>query len=637
MKLFRKGLTAAVSLLLAVSPIQAWAAQPGAPAAQTKVYLNGEPLALDASPVTRGGTTLVPFRPIFEALGIPVTWDPQQRQITGRGGQTDIVLKLGSRTATVNGKQATLSAAPEAVNGVAYVPLRFVGEASQYTVAWNPASRAITLNRKAGETTGSSPTASTSTQSGQPDGPLSEQNAPGWIRGEVQGSTGNTWNIELWQVLPDGSQRKHSEAVTDTLGRFSFSGLTIGQTYIAQGEWPNSAGLRADRFVYQDDLPPILMQAMPNTAVIRFLLPDGEPVVSSDIEIVRQGGENSQPTYHIEGTSTYLLTSLQVGKSYTLSANLEGSLFGYTVIPFTFTYTAGQTNRYELQLKEAADSLTGKVLDDAGTPMRNVQADFYDQNDGTWSRTVYTNKDGRYAANGFQDGHAYRYFVRPPVPMAGELSRYAQNEVVTFTYSTSLKELPTQTIRRVQMTGTVKSQLGEPVQAFVILEDAAGKQIATSPATADGTFGLPALVEGQSYTLTPFHTGSLFTRDSSSWLVTSIATLEKKTFVYTSSMTSLDITVQLSPPLLGGKVQTAGGQVATGAKVHVEYVDGSSSRSFSSSSGSDGKFLIKTEGLKKGKAYAVSADGTMKSQTYSFTIEDNKVDLPILVLDTPVS
>ncbi|MFC4103254.1 stalk domain-containing protein [Paenibacillus xanthanilyticus] len=637
MKLIRNGLAAAVSLLLAASPLQAWAAQPAAPAPQTKVYLNGKPLALDASPIMRGGTTLVPFRPIFEALGIPVAWDPQQRQITGRGGQTDIVLTLGSRAATVNGKQTTLAASPEAVNGVAYVPLRLVGEASQYSVAWNPASRAITLDRKAGTAIASSPTPSSSSEApGQPEAPISGQNAPGWITGEVQGATGHTWNVQLWQVFPDGSQQKHSEAITDTLGRFSFSGLTIGQTYIAQGRWPDSAGLRAGRFVYQEDPPPILMQAMPNTAVIRFLLPDGEPIAGSDIEVARQGGENSEPsiTYHIEGTSTYLLPGLQEGKSYTLSAKLNGSLFGYTVEPFTFTYAAGQPNRYDLPLKEAVDALTGKVVDEAGKPMQNIQIDFYDPNDGSWSRTVYTNKDGRYAVNGFQNGRAYRYFVRPSAPMADVRSEYAHNAGETFTYTAGLKELPTQTIRRVQLTGTVKSQLGEPLQAFVTLENAAGKQIASSPANAEGIFGLPALVEGQSYTVTILHTNRLFTPDTSSWVSAYAAKPEKKTFVYASSMTTLEFTLHVNPPLLGGKVQTAEGQAANGARVHVEYADGSSSRSYSSISGIDGKFMINTDGFKKGQAYAVSADGSMKSQTYPFTIQDNKVDLPILVLDT---
>ncbi|MFB9329252.1 stalk domain-containing protein [Paenibacillus aurantiacus] len=646
MKLIPSGLAAAVSLLLAASPLQAWAAQPAAPVTQTTVYLNGERLVLSAAPIMRDGTTLVPFRPIFEALGMPVAWDPQQRQIKGRSGQTDIVLTIGSRTATVNGKQMSLTAAPEAVNGAAYVPLRFVGEASQYAVAWNPASRTITLNRRTGSTTASSPTASTSAQSGQPNKSSAEQNAAGRINGEITGEAagaGKSWNIELWQVLPDGRQQKHSDAVTDTLGRFSFSGLTIGQTYIAQGQWPDSASLRADRFVYQDDPPPILMQAMPNTAVIRFLLPDGEPTVSSDIRLVRSGPYSAQDEpggiYHIDGTSTYLLTALREGGKYTVTAELDNELAGYTVAaPLIFTYAAGQQNRYDVQLREPSDmQLSGKVVDESGAPMHNIKVDFFDPNDGKWYRSAYTNKDGRYFMDGFAEGRRYSYIVRPPSPTSGTRSEFGYNANETFTYTAGLKELPTQTIRRVQLTGTVNSQQGAPAQAFVTLEDAAGKPIATYPAGEDGYFGLAGLIAGHSYTLTAVPLGSRITASTGSWLIGSAGNQVKKTFVFDPSKPTIEIllSAETQTPLLGGKIQTTDGQAAAQAKVYIEFTDGGASRSFTSTASSDGFFFVRTDGLKKGKAYAVSADGTMKSQTYTFTIEDNKVDLPALVLDLP--
>jgi hypothetical protein len=46
------------------------------------VHFDGEPLELDIAPNLQAGTTLVQMRPIFEALGMELTWNPGARTIT---------------------------------------------------------------------------------------------------------------------------------------------------------------------------------------------------------------------------------------------------------------------------------------------------------------------------------------------------------------------------------------------------------------------------------------------------------------------------------------------------------------------------------------------------------------------------
>ncbi len=114
---------------------------------RVNVLLNGEPMELDVPAVTRtvngvDGRTLIPVRPIAEALGAKVTWIGENRQVLVSRGSDTIVLTLGSPMAVVNGERVELpgSVAPcvARVGGVerTLVPLRFVSEQLQAQVDW---------------------------------------------------------------------------------------------------------------------------------------------------------------------------------------------------------------------------------------------------------------------------------------------------------------------------------------------------------------------------------------------------------------------------------------------------------------------------------------------------------------------
>jgi hypothetical protein len=79
---------------------------------------------------------MVPFRAIFEALGLKVEWDSKTQTIKGSKPGTLIKLKLNSTTAEINGNQHKLTVAPSNIKGSTYVPLRFIGEAVDAKVNW---------------------------------------------------------------------------------------------------------------------------------------------------------------------------------------------------------------------------------------------------------------------------------------------------------------------------------------------------------------------------------------------------------------------------------------------------------------------------------------------------------------------
>ncbi|WP_236342762.1 stalk domain-containing protein [Paenibacillus plantiphilus] len=127
----------------------------GAHAASVKpkpvtIQLDGFALPLDSEPKVAGGVTLVPFRGIAEALGVTVVWDAKSKTVRaagsdGRGGAADVILRIGSKKATVNGKEALLSGAPVMQQGRVLIPLAFFGRQFGANVSWDGLNRAVVI------------------------------------------------------------------------------------------------------------------------------------------------------------------------------------------------------------------------------------------------------------------------------------------------------------------------------------------------------------------------------------------------------------------------------------------------------------------------------------------------------------
>ncbi|SEN84323.1 stalk domain-containing protein [Paenibacillus sp. OV219] len=93
------------------------------------VVLDGKKLALNPAAQQINGTTFVPMRSIFNALGASLTWEASTKTIFIVKSRTTISLQLGSKKAVQNGKTITLAQAPQQIAGATMVPLRFVAEA----------------------------------------------------------------------------------------------------------------------------------------------------------------------------------------------------------------------------------------------------------------------------------------------------------------------------------------------------------------------------------------------------------------------------------------------------------------------------------------------------------------------------
>lgn len=134
------------------------------------VFLDGEPMELDTPAVTQilegnDGRTMVPVRPIAEALGAKVGWNGEKRQVSISTSLDTIVLTLGSAEAEVNGRPAQLPGGVPAVVARCgdaertLVPLRFVSEQLHARVDWDNEAFAARITSGAEELTPADPSA----------------------------------------------------------------------------------------------------------------------------------------------------------------------------------------------------------------------------------------------------------------------------------------------------------------------------------------------------------------------------------------------------------------------------------------------------------------------------------------------
>lgn len=116
--------------------------------------IDGKVLDLDPSPIVENGTTLVPMRQIFEALGAIVEYDHETKTIVAYKGSHGIALMIdypSARVLDLGSQNKELLVPPKVINGVTFVPLRFVGEALDAEVTWNGDTQTISIKTKPDE------------------------------------------------------------------------------------------------------------------------------------------------------------------------------------------------------------------------------------------------------------------------------------------------------------------------------------------------------------------------------------------------------------------------------------------------------------------------------------------------------
>lgn len=97
-------------------------------------------------PAMMGNRTLVPLRAIFEAMGATVDWNQENRTIYATRKGKAVQLTIDSNKALIDGKEVLLDAPAVVYKGGTLVPLRFVGEAFDGIVDWDPKTQTAAIS-----------------------------------------------------------------------------------------------------------------------------------------------------------------------------------------------------------------------------------------------------------------------------------------------------------------------------------------------------------------------------------------------------------------------------------------------------------------------------------------------------------
>lgn len=104
------------------------------------VNVDNEAVIYDAAPVIRNDRTLVPIRIVTETLGGKVDWNGVTKEVTLNIDGKEIKMTIGKTL-------EKYGVAPVIVDGRTFVPVRFVADELGATVAWDDATKTVTITK----------------------------------------------------------------------------------------------------------------------------------------------------------------------------------------------------------------------------------------------------------------------------------------------------------------------------------------------------------------------------------------------------------------------------------------------------------------------------------------------------------
>lgn len=116
-----------------------------ASAQEISVIIDNKKVEFDVKPVIENGRTMVPFRKLFEQLGLKVDWDEGQRTASAYSKDSSATVKIGGKYAYVNGRIVELDLLPKIVSGRTLVPVRFISEAFGSEVKWDSQKQVVSI------------------------------------------------------------------------------------------------------------------------------------------------------------------------------------------------------------------------------------------------------------------------------------------------------------------------------------------------------------------------------------------------------------------------------------------------------------------------------------------------------------
>lgn len=109
------------------------------------LIINGKRVVLEQNIIIENGRVLVPYSLIAKDLGAVSNWDSSTKKVSVKVDGKLIEIKIGNKTAMINGKVVELDVPPMIRNDRTMIPLRFVAESLDYNVDYDKEKREVSL------------------------------------------------------------------------------------------------------------------------------------------------------------------------------------------------------------------------------------------------------------------------------------------------------------------------------------------------------------------------------------------------------------------------------------------------------------------------------------------------------------
>lgn len=110
-----------------------------------KVYINNVEISFFYQPVEKNDTVYVDLEQILRCVGMSLKEDKSNKKIEISNENIDVKASLNNKNIEINGKNYSLSKAPEKINGTIYVSPNFLSEIFNAKVWWDKNARMIVI------------------------------------------------------------------------------------------------------------------------------------------------------------------------------------------------------------------------------------------------------------------------------------------------------------------------------------------------------------------------------------------------------------------------------------------------------------------------------------------------------------
>ncbi|WP_239617378.1 ABC transporter substrate-binding protein [Cohnella mopanensis] len=113
-----------------------------------KVVVDGKEISLSTAPQIIKGRLMIPYSNVVTGMGGKVSWDAQTKIVKATKNNVTVTYTVGSKTAYINDQKKQLESAPVSINNTTFVPLRALAQSFGMWVKWDNAKKQVTIDSK---------------------------------------------------------------------------------------------------------------------------------------------------------------------------------------------------------------------------------------------------------------------------------------------------------------------------------------------------------------------------------------------------------------------------------------------------------------------------------------------------------